>query len=80
MQHHLGHAAGQEDAHGGMADGAVGQHIDQARHGAVDAAPVFHGGARQAGGMGDGGDVQQQVGAAAKGGVDDHGVVQGVRR
>ena len=41
VQHHLGHAAGQEDAHRRMADRAVGQRIDQARHPAVDGGPVL---------------------------------------
>jgi len=78
MEHDFGHAAGQKDAHGRMADGAVGQHIDQARHRGVDAAPVGDGGQRKAGSVGDSGDVEQQVGAAPKRGVDDHGVVQRV--
>ena len=40
VQHDFGHAAGEEDADGRMADRAVGQDIDQARHLAIDAVPV----------------------------------------
>ena len=78
VQHHLGHAAGQEDLHGGIAGGAVGQHVHQARHGAVDRRPIFHHRAAQPGGMGDGRNVQQQIGAAAEGGVHHHGIVHGI--
>ena len=78
VQHHLGHAAGEEDAHGRVVDGAVRQHADDARHGAVDARPVLDRRAPQARGVGDRGDVQQQVGRAAEGRVHDHRVVQRV--
>ena len=37
VQHHLGHAAGQEDAHRHVVRGAVRQRIDEAGHGPVDA-------------------------------------------
>src|SRR3989442_6060797 len=43
VQHHLGHAAGHEDLHGGMTARAVGQGIDQARRGAIHADPVLDG-------------------------------------
>ena len=41
VQHHLGHAAGQEDAHRRMIARAVGQRVDEARHAAVDLVPVL---------------------------------------
>ena len=53
VEHHLGHAAGQEDADGGMADRAVRQHVDEPRDAPVDLAPVLHGRPAEAGGVGD---------------------------
>ncbi len=78
MEHHFRDAAGEEDADGGVADGAVGQGVDEAGDLAVDVDPVLDGGAAQAGGVGDGGDVEEEVGGAAEGGMDDHGVVDGI--
>ncbi len=77
-EHHLGHAAGEEDAHGRVVDGPVGQHADDPRHRAVDARPVLDGGPPQARGVGDRRHVQQEVGGAAERGVHDHRVVHGV--
>ena len=74
MQHDLGHAAGQEHAHRRMSDRAVGQRIDQARHAAIDVDPVLDGRPPQAGGIGDGRNVQQQVRRAAEGRMHDHRV------
>ena len=62
MQHHLRHAAREEDAHGGMMNRAVGQHADQPRHAAIHGNPILNRRPFQSGGMGDGGNVQQQVG------------------
>jgi len=45
VQHHLGHAARQKDAHGRVVARAIRQHIDQAGHAAVDRYPVFDAGA-----------------------------------
>ena len=77
VQHDLGHAAGEEDLHGGVVAGAVGQRVDEARDLAVDVCPVFGGWAVEPGGVGDGGDVEQEIGRAAEGRVDDHGVADG---
>src|SRR6185369_15647298 len=44
VQHHLGHAAGQEHAHRRMIPGAVRQHVHPARHPPVDVDPVLHDG------------------------------------
>ena len=44
---------------------------------AIDRGPVVHGGAAESGGVGDGGEVQKQVGGSAERGVDDHGVADG---
>ena len=74
VQHDLGHAAGQKDVHRGMADGAVGQGIDQPRHLQIDRVPIVDRGASQSGGVGDRRDVQQQIGRAAEGRMHDHGV------
>ena len=60
MQHHLRHAAGQEDAHRRMR--AVGQGVHDARDAGVARPSTRPGvGDGQAGGVGDGGQVQQEV-------------------
>ena len=59
MQHDLRHSPSQENAHGRMAGGTVGQYVYKARDLAVDADPVFHRRPGQAGGVSDGRDVQQ---------------------
>ena len=79
MQHHFRHAARQKDAHGGMMPRAVRQDIDDARHAAVDGDPVFDRRTRQPGGVGDGRDVQQQIGGAAERGVHSHRVANARR-
>ena len=75
MQHHLGCAAGEEDLHGRVVPRAVGESVDEARNLAIDVCPVFCGGPLEFCGVGDGGDVQEEVGRSAEGRVDDHGVV-----
>ena len=75
MQHDLRHSAGQKHLHGGK--GAVGQRIDQSRHQAIDRGPVSDGGALEPRRVGDGGNVEQQIGGSAKGCVDHHGVANG---
>ena len=47
VEHHLGNAAGQEDAHRRVVLRAVRERVDEPRHGAVDALPVVHGRARR---------------------------------
>ncbi len=74
MQHHFGHSAGQKHAHRGMSDRPVRQGIDKARDAAVDVVPIFDRRPPQAGGMGDGRHVQQQIGRAPASGMDDHRV------
>src|SRR5258706_719790 len=74
MKHHFGYSAGEEDANRRVADWAVGQRIDEAWDAAVDVDPVVNTGTSEAGGVGDGGDVQEEVGRAAECGVDGHGV------
>ena len=61
MQHDLGYAAGEEDAHGGMADGSVGQRVHEARGFAIHGDPIVNGRAAQSGGVSDGGNVKQQI-------------------
>jgi len=80
VDHHLGDAAGQVDVGRGMPDGAVGQGVDQARHLAAKRGPVVDRGSANFRGVGDGGDVQEQVGRAAEGGVDGHGIAKGCIR
>ena len=75
MQHHLGHAAGEVHAHGGV--WAVGQHVHQARHAPVDRQPVVDDGTTQARRVRDGRHVQEQIGGAAKRCVHRHRVADG---
>ncbi len=77
VQHDLGHAAGKKYLHGGVADGSVGQCIDEARRAAVHVFPIVNRGPSHPGGERDCRDVQQQVGRAAERGVNDHGIVKG---
>ena len=76
VQHHFRHAAGQEHLHGGEEVRAVGQRVHQARDLPVHRCPVARTRAPQAGGVGDGGQVQDQVGGAAEGRVHHHRVAQ----
>ena len=80
VEHHLGHAAGEEDPHGRVVARPVGQHVDEPGDGPVDPAPVVDGRPRQARRVGDRRDVQQQVRRAAEGGVDDHRVLDRLGR
>ena len=77
VEHDLGCSAGEEDLHGGVVSGAVGESVDESRDLAVDAGPVFCCGPVEFRGVGDGGDVEQEIGGAAEGRVDDHRVVDG---
>ena len=74
VEHHFRYAAGEEDADRGMVLGAVGQRIDDPGDFLVHGDPVVHRRPAQAGGMGDGGNMQQQVCRAAEGRMDHHGV------
>ena len=80
MEHYLGHPAGEEHLHGGVVLRAIREDVDEARDGAVDARPVVDGGARQAGGVRDGGDVEREISGAAEGRVRDEGVVNRIGR
>ena len=57
--------------------GAIGQDTNEARSAAVDLLPVVHGGTAESGGVSDGGDMEEEIGAAAKGRVDGHGIANG---
>ena len=72
MQHDFWDAAGEERADSRMIDGTVRQHADEARNAAVDVDPVVYGRATKPCGMGDGGNVEQEIGGTAEGRVDDH--------
>ena len=78
MEHYLRHAAGHKDLHRGVADRPIRQGINQPRHQGVDPLPVGNGGAGQASRIGDGRNMEQQIGAAAKGRVNNHRVMQGI--
>ena len=77
MEHGFGDASGQEDLNGRMVAGAVGEGVDDAGDLPVDASPIGGGGTLQSSGVGDGGQVQDQVRGASESGVGDHGVVEG---
>ena len=76
VQHHLRDPAGEEGDHRGMPRGTVRQHVHQPGRPAVDPFPVLHRGTAQAGGVGDGRDMQQQVGGTPEGGMDRHGILE----
>ncbi len=76
VEHDFGQSSGEEDLHGGEVAGAVGQGVHQARDLAVDLGPIGGHGALEACGVGDGGEMQQQVGGSAEGGVGHHGVFE----
>ena len=76
VQHHLGHAARQEGPHRGMVGGSIGHHAHEAGRAAVNGDPIVHRGSAKACRMGDGRDVQQQVGRTAKGRMDGHRITQ----
>ena len=75
-EHDFRHAAGEKDLHGGEVARAVGKRVDEARDEAIDLNPVRDGGALKARGMGDGGQMEEQVGGTAEGSVENHGVAQ----
>ena len=76
VQHHLGHAACQEGPHRGMVGGSIGHHAHEAGRAAVNGDPIIHRGSAKAGRMGDGRDVQQQVGRTTKGRMNGHRIAQ----
>ena len=57
-----------------MVAGAVGKRVDEARHAAADLGPVAGGGPRQACGVGDRRNVEEQIRGSAKRRVRDHRV------
>ena len=72
--HHLGHAAGQEGADGGVVLGTVGKHAHEPRDADVDLVPVVARRPPQPGGEGDRRDVQKQVRRPPERRMDGHGV------
>ena len=74
MQHDFGDSAGEENAHGRMADRAVWERIDNTWCGAIDINPFLQRRTRKTRSVRDGGNVQQQIRRAAEGGVHRHGI------
>ena len=72
VKHDLGHAAGKKDLHGGEIARAIGERIDETRHLTIYFGPIRCGGTLQARGMGNGGDMQQEVGGTAERGMKHH--------
>ena len=77
VEHDLGHAAGEEGADGGVKARAVWEDIDEARGALVHGDPVGDRRAREPGGMGDGGDVEEEIRGAAECCVDGHRIADG---
>src|SRR5690349_3995273 len=71
VQHDFRDTAGQKYADGWMMDRAVGQYADQSGNAAVHSDPVVDSRRLQSGGMRDGGDMQQEIGRTAEGGVQN---------
>ena len=77
MEHHFRHATGEEHAHGRMMDRPIGENADEARHDGIDLDPVIDRRQRNPGGVGEGGDVKEEIRRAAERGVNHHRVAQG---
>lgn len=75
MQHHLGHAAGEENLDSGKVARSIRQGVHQARHLAIHVGPVGSGRPLQFCRKRDGGNMQQKIGRSSKGRVDHHGVL-----
>ena len=76
MQHDLGHAAGLKHLHGRMVLRAVRQRVHETRHPPADIGPVGGGRPAETCGVGDGGQVQNQVRRPAERGVGHHRVLK----
>jgi hypothetical protein len=76
LQHHFWHTAGKEHLDRRMIPWTVRQGIDQAWGAAIDVLPIGERRSRQAGGMSQGRDVQQEVRRSADCGVDHHRVLE----
>ena len=59
-----------------MVGGSIGHHADQAGRAAVNSNPILHRGPTETGRMGDGRNVQQQVGRTTEGRMDGHRIAQ----
>ncbi|MNI17235.1 hypothetical protein D3C73_706000 [compost metagenome] len=66
MQHHLRNTSSQKYPDRRMWNRTVRQHTDQARYPAIDGIPVLDGWNAQAGGMGDGRQMEQQIRGPSK--------------
>ncbi len=75
MEHYFRHAAREEGPHRRVIIRPVGQNAHQPRHLTVDARPVIDVRNSAARRMGNGRDMQQQVGRAAERGMDHHRVL-----
>ena len=76
MQHDFRDSSRQIHLHGSKSMGSIGQGVNKAGNLLIDRLPVLDLGAWQAGGVGDGGNVQDQVGGAPEGGMKDEGIVE----
>ena len=76
MEHDFGYATGGVELRGRVTDWAVGEDVDDAGNLVVDALPVVDIHTVSAGGVGDGGCVEEEIGGTAAGCVDDHCVFE----
>ena len=79
MEHHLRDTPGQENLDRGMVARPIGEGVHEAGRASIDPVPILDPGRLQTGGVGDGRNVEQQVGGAPERGMDQHGVLQGCR-
>src|SRR4030095_16825908 len=77
MEHYFRYATGHEYLDGRMANGSIGEGVDEARRLAIYLFPVVNGRSAHASGKSNCWDVQQEVCRAAERGVDEHGVAKG---
>ena len=76
MQHHLGNAASEEHAHGGVADRTVRQHVYHANDASVHLGPVVDSRAVEASAIRYRRQMQQQIRRSAERGMHDHRIAK----
>ena len=80
VQHDLGNTAGKKDFHCRMIARAVRQRVHDSRNLAADPRPIVRDRPAQAGGVGDRGHVQDQVGRSAERRMRHHRVLRSRHR
>ena len=80
VEHHLRHTSSEEHSHRRMVDRAIGENAHEARYEVIDLDPVVDGRQGNAGGVGEGGDVEEEIRRPTERGMDHHRVAQGSGR